>query len=138
MKKFLILFILLVFVSPVFAANWVEVFEKNYLDVSSLEQHNNIVTFWVKSLRKDPKDVIPVLNKSYWFSLDRWNINCANKKERIDVVNVYGLKGELLYTDEYVPEWRTIVPDTYADGFYNMFCSVPFEDNPWFNPDLLK
>lgn len=27
---------------------------------------------------------------------------------------------------------------TYANGFYNMFCSVPYDENPWLNPELLK
>lgn len=133
MKKVLILFLLLGFVSPVFAAEWREIFEKKYIDISSIERNGDIITFWVKFLRKDSREVLPVLNKPYWYTIDRWNIDCLNKKERIDVMTAYGLKGDLIYSDEYNAEWNSIVPDTYSDLFYRLFCIVPYKDNPFLN-----
>ena len=130
MKKLLALFILLSITTPVFAAEWREIFEKKYIDISSIERKGDIITFWTKFLRKDPKELVPVLNKPYWYMIDRWNIDCVNKKERIDVVTVYDLKGDLIYSDEFNAEWGTIIPDTYAEGFYSLFCIAPYEDNP--------
>lgn len=130
MKKILILFLLLGFVSPVFAAEWREIFEKKYIDISSIERSGDIITFWTKFLRKDAKEVFQINNKPYWYTISRWNIDCANKKERINVITAYDLKGDLMYSDEYNSEWNTIIPDTYADGFYRLFCLLPYEDNP--------
>lgn len=138
MKKILILFAVLLFAAPVFATDWKEIFEKKYLDISSIERKGDIITFWTKFLRKDAKEVFPINNKPYWFTINHWNIDCLNKKVRIDVMTAYDLKGDLMYSDEYNAEWDTIIPDTYADGFYNMFCSVSYDENPWLNPELLK
>jgi hypothetical protein len=130
MKKILILLFLLVSASPVFAAEWREIFEKKYIDMSSIERSGDVITFWTKFLRKDAKEVFPINNKPYWYTISRWNIDCANKKARINVITVYDLKGDLMYSDEYNSEWNTIIPDTYADGFYRLFCLLPYEDNP--------
>lgn len=124
MKKIFILFAVLLFAGPVFATDWKEIFEKKYIDISSINQKGNVISFWVKSLRKDSKDVFPLNNKPYWYSISRWNIDCMFKKERIDVMTVYDLKGDLIYSDEYNAEWNTIIPDTYSDGFYNLFCDA--------------
>ena len=125
MKKVLALFLVLLFSTPVFAAEWREIFEKKYLDISSIERKDDIITFWTKFLRKDSKELAPGLNKPYWYVIHHWNINCANKKERIDTLAIYGLKGEVMYSDDYTPEWNTIIPDTYADGLYSLFCIAP-------------
>jgi len=130
MKKVLALLLVLLFASPVFAAEWREIFEKKYIDMSSIERSGDVITFWTKFLRKDAKEVFPINNKPYWYTISRWNIDCANKKERINVITVYDLKGDLMYSDEYNSEWNTIIPDTYADGFYRLFCLLPYEDNP--------
>lgn len=130
MKKVLALLLVLLFTSPVFAAEWREIFEKKYIDMSSIERSGDVITFWTKFLRKDAKEVFPINNKPYWYTISRWNIDCANKKERINVITVYDLKGDLMYSDEYNSEWNTIIPDTYADGFYRLFCLLPYEDNP--------
>ncbi len=133
MKKVLALFLVLLFSTPVFAAEWREIFEKKYLDISSIERKDDIITFWTKFLRKDSKELAPGLNKPYWYVIHHWNINCANKKERIDTLAIYGLKGEVMYSDDYTPEWNTIIPDTYADGLYSLFCIAPYEENPLLN-----
>ena len=138
MKKILLFLTLIIFTSPVFAVQWVEIFEKQYLDMSTLEPNynNNTIKFWVKALRKDPKDTFPNYEGRlvpYWYSINKWNLDCSNKKERIEMVAVYDLKGKPIYWDEDIPEWNTIIPDTYADGFYRLFCVVPFINNPLLN-----
>ena len=130
MKKVLALFLVLLFTAPVLAAEWKEIFEKKYIDISSIERSGDIITFWTKFLRKDAKEVFPINNKPYWFTINRWNIDCLNKKVRIDVMTAYDLKGDLMYSDEYNAEWDTIIPDSYSDLFYRLFCIAPYENNP--------
>lgn len=134
MKKILYLFILLFITLPAFSAEWIEIFEKQYVDMSSIAVNlkTDNIEFWVKSLRKDPKEVCPLTNKPYWYSMNKWSMNCHNRTERIEAMAVYDLQGKLIYSDNYKPEWNEIIPDTYADGYYRLFCSVPFDKNSLF------
>lgn len=133
MKKFLILFITLIILSPfVLAANWFEIYEKQYIDTESIEVYpkTNIVKFWVKTLRKDPNEKI--LGKDYWYMINKWALNCSDKKVSIQAIAVYDLKEKLLVSDSSSSyyTWDEIIPDSYADGFYRMYCLLPFDDNP--------
>ena len=104
MKKFICLLVLILLSSEMcFSAEWFEVFEKQYIHLSTIEPnfYTNTIQFWVKKLRKDPKELVPEINKPYWYTMSRWNLDCANKKERIDVIAVYDLQGKLMYSDEY-------------------------------------
>lgn len=134
-KNILIILSILTFSSSAFCAEWVEIFEKQYVDMSSIEVslRTNSIEFWVKSLRKDPKEVFPLTNKPYWYTMNKWHMACTSKQERIEAMAVYDLKGNVMYSDNYKPEWNEIIPDTYADGYYRLFCSVPFDKNPIFN-----
>lgn len=139
MKKILfVLFLLIVFISPVFAANWVEIFEKKYIDMSSLEPdyNSNTIMFWVKNLRKDPNDTFPNFegkNVPYWYSMAQWQLDCTNKKSQIHAYAIYDLKQEVIFSTEHLSDWGTIIPETYADGYYRLFCIAPFKDNPILN-----
>ena len=133
MKKILA-FILFLMLSalPCFAAKWAEIFEKQYIDFETVNPNEEYKTiqFWVKALRKDPKEVFPLTNKPYWYSVSKWNIDCEHRLSRIENINVYDLQKKLVYSDDYIPDWNEIVPDTYADGYYRLFCLIPFADNP--------
>lgn len=141
MKKFLILLtLILMFTMPAYCAHWVEVFKKTYIDISSIELNysKNIIKFWVKSLRKDAKDTLPNFEGKempYWYSMSNVAIDCNNRKSRVEVIAVYGLKEDLIYSGEYITDWNTIIPDTYFEGYYRLFCSVPFTQNPLLNGD---
>jgi len=135
MKKVLILFLLMFLSVPAFAANWVEIFEKKYVDIESIMTDNQykIVKFWTKNLRKDPKEKFPNYYGQmvdYWFSMNYWNIDCTNKKSRIVSYNVYDLNQKIIYSDDNNLDWNEIIPETYADGYYRLFCLVPFDNNP--------
>ena len=136
MNKVIILFILfLISVNVCFATEWYEIFEKQYLHLTTIEPHykDNSVIFWVKALRKDASEKIPNEKGEtvpYWYSMAKWHLDCINKKERIEVLAIYDLKQKPIFWDETIPEWNTIVPDTYADGFYRLFCLLPFNENP--------
>ncbi|MBR6099436.1 hypothetical protein IKP85_06785 [bacterium] len=138
MKKILILILLLFVTTPVFAAQWLELFEKKYIDIESIDVNENykIVKFWTKNLRKDPKEKFPnYMGKmtDYWYSMNRWNIDCINQKSRIETYTVYDLKQNIIYSDNNV-DWNPIIPETYADGYYRVFCMVDFKENPLINP----
>ena len=124
--------LLLVFASPVFAACWGEIFEKQYLDLESIKPNseNNTISFWIKKYNKDIKQLLPMTNQKYLYSISRWNIDCTNQKSRISSMAVYDLKENLIYSDDFVPDWNSIIPGTYADAFYRIFCLVPFDKNP--------
>lgn len=138
MKKVFIIFLLMFLSMPVFAAEWVELFEKKYIDIESIDVNKNykIVKFWTKNLRKDPKEKFPnYMGKmvDYWFTMDYWNIDCANKKSRIVSYNVYDLNQKIIYSDDKNLDWNNIIPETYADGYYRFFCMVDFKENPLLN-----
>lgn len=133
MKRILTSIIITILLSlqflPVFAANWTEIFEKQYVDLESIKinKKDNTVQFWVKALRKDPKELFD--DKPYWYMINKWNISCY-KYSRIESINVYDLNEKIIYSDSYIPKWNDIIPDTYADGYYRLFCLIPFEQNP--------
>lgn len=131
MKKFLILFLLLVVFSPIcFGAQWVEIFEKQYVDFESIEliPTKKIIKFWIKSLRKSPQDKF--LDQGYWYSINQWAISCKDRHSRLEAINYYDLNERLIYGDAMTPEWDAIAPETYTEGYYKLFCLVPFNDNP--------
>lgn len=133
MKKILILALLLIFSSPVFATNWFEFFDKQYIDIETIKLDNDIVSFWVKKYNQNKRDKLPVINKKYLYSVDKWNINCKEEKSKIVAINVYDLKENLIYFNNVVFDWNEIIPNTYAEGYYRLFCLAPYKDNPFLN-----
>ena len=129
MKKILIaLFLLCNFC---LGANWFELLDKKYVDVSTTSINNmGYVSFWIKALNKNGDEVSKIW-KNYWYSVDKFSLDCKNKKISTDVVMIYDLKEKLIYSDELpYHEWHSIAPDTYADAYYRYFCIFPFEENP--------
>ena len=101
---------------PAFAVNkdYIEIYEKQYLNTKRIDLYKSldIVSFWVKSLNKEPK------NKEYWLPTASGTLV------------FYDLKGQPIDQSDDVTEWTNIVPDTYADGYYRLFCLVPYDENP--------
>ena len=132
MKKTFIVLLLLIFCLPVSAAKWGEIFEKKYIDLETIipNDNNKTVTFWTKDLRKNANDKF--MGQDYWFTLNKWEISCKNKMSRIRSIYIYDLQNNLILEDTNVPSFNEIVPETYADGYYRLFCLVPFDENPFF------
>lgn len=129
---FLITLLILLF-SSCFASNWLEIFDKKYVDFDSVTKKYDVVSFWTKNLRDDPKDKF--MNKDYWFNLAHWRIDCNNKKSYIDELIFYDSKKNIIgapYKAGY-PDWSAIIPDSYVEGYYRMFCLIPLEENPLLN-----
>lgn len=139
MKKFIFLIIgVLILALPVLAADWKEIFEKKYIDFETItvNDYDKTIRFWEKALRKDVNDKYD--GKPYWYTMSKFAISCSSKQSRIEAFAIYDLKGKILYSDNYKPEWNEIFPDTYADGYYRLFCIVDFLQNPLLNPNLKK
>ena len=132
MKKLLIVFLLIILSPLVNAAQWIEIFEKQYIDFQSIElfPKENIIKFWVKALRKDPNDKFADLD--YWYTMSKWNLSCNSKQTRIESIAIYDLKQKIIFSDDTTPNWNAIIPETYADGYYRLFCLIPFNENPLF------
>jgi hypothetical protein len=39
----------------------------------------------------------------------------------------------LIYSDDVVSDWNEIIPNTYAEGYYRLFCIALYKDNPSLN-----
>lgn len=138
-KSFLLFLTLLISFCPAFAVNkdYFEIFEKKYLNTKRIDLYKSldIVSFWVKSLNKD------VNNKEYWlptasgipiqwwYTMSNIQIDCKNNKSRTKTIAFYDLKKRLIDQSDNFSEWSNIVPDTYADGYYRLFCLVPYDEN---------
>ena len=125
MKKniYLVLFVI-VSIVPVFAADWKEIYPKNYIDVSSITWHKDTVSFWIKSL--NPGTWKPFKNKKIWYSKDYIAVDCKEKKFAIKSSLFYDLQGGVIdsYDVNYdsILDWNRIVPDTNGDILYQAFC----------------
>ena len=133
MKKIIIASLLLIFCLPVFASQWIEIFGKKYIDFESIELYpkDKIIKFWTKNLRVNPKEKYD--NEDYWYTVSKWALSCNTKEHRIEAISIYNLKDELIDADSTIPNWNAIAPDTYAEGYYKMFCLLPFNKNPLLN-----
>ena len=122
MKNTFVGFMLLLLALPVFAADWLEIDHKIYLDKSSIK-HNyqtNEVSAWIKILNDG--NMQNVSDKKVWFKIINTSFNCSNKTYRNNSYNVYGLKGTVLYSDNYGSQWETIIPDSNADYWFSIVC----------------
>lgn len=130
MKKIIVLFLLLIFAVPVFASQWFQIFEKQSIDMESINTYGkqNIIKFWVKA---EPKDKTQkYLDKEYSYVLSYFALSCKDKKSRIESIIIYDKNLKILHSDNDVPNWENIIPDTYSDGYYKAFCLIPFKKNP--------
>ena len=132
MKKTLLILFLLCNIC--YGAKWFEILDKKYVDLETAEvDKNGYVTFWIKALKK-PGESINGIGSNFWYSMDKFSLDCKNKKLSPDVVTIYDTKEKLIFSDELrYHDWRSIIPDTYGDAYYRYFCIFPFEENPLLN-----
>lgn len=123
MKKFSLVIFIIVSIVPVFAADWKEIYPKNYIDVSSITWDRYVVSFWTKSL--NPGDVKPINNKKVWYRNYYIALNCKEKKLAFKSIVYYDLQGKVIDSidvDDLLLQWHNVVPDTTGDLFYQSFC----------------
>ena len=136
MKKnlFLVLITLLTITISVFAADWVQIYEKIYLDASSLGQYNynlnfdndRIYSVWSKMLNDGTntwKDMEKSNGKKIWYNKSLWVVNCTKKEFAIKSVVLYDLKENVVdsYDSNYL-DWTSVTPETVGEGIYTDVC----------------
>lgn len=148
MKKFLILLGIFCITLPVSAINWFKVDEKNYIDFDSLlhippmyldnlEFRGREWEFWVKRLNNN--DIPNYNGQRVWFIMAKNHINCSNRYSNILSLNVYNLKGQVINTYDGNLGKSAIIPGTYMDFYYQLFCEyIPNKTDEEFLKKFIK
>ena len=130
MKKIIICLLSLFLLQNVcFAAEWLEINSKTYIDketyipVSKDFQYTN---FWIKSLNNKSNYYLKrqkEYNTTIWYQIEHWSIDCKKRKYSINELLIYDTKGSLIdsYSLETI-DWLTIPPETVSESYYKIFC----------------
>lgn len=102
------------------AANWIEIENKVYLDLSTWEYKNGYSNVWVKLLNTG--EWKPINNQRVWYDIQRWQIDCTNHRLKINSSVTYGLKKQVLDSANIGSLWLNIVPDSVGESVYNYVC----------------
>lgn len=138
MKNFIVLlFLLTISMLQVQATNWIQVDDKMYMDVDSIEffvsdgqynKRNNQYSFWVKSLNDGSdnyKQLEKHFNKKVWYSLSKYvvDINTQKIAQKTSVLYAVNEKQPLdLYEEQFdtLLRWQTIVPNSVGELMFNI------------------
>jgi hypothetical protein len=135
MKKNLLfaLIVMLAMACSVFAAEWVQIGEKSYMDVSSLAPYKYNYTditysIWKKSLN-DGTDTWKNLEKRYGkkigYNKALFVVNCTKKEIGLKSVVEYDLNEHVVDSYESIyPDWSSVVPETNGELMYTLVCSA--------------
>lgn len=124
MKKFLVLILLLVLASPVFAADWFQYAPKGWLDKDSVQVYDDTVTIWFKDL--NPGDWAKINNKKVWYRMNQIRANCRKKTLTILSVAEYDLNNKVLFSynfKSYEQEEEPIIPESVGEWKFLFMCS---------------
>jgi hypothetical protein len=91
---------------------------KNIMDVwTKLEYTEKGITGIVKQFGKHYADLS--------YSLELWEINCAEKKDRILSITEYSAEGRILYGNSVKgrpPAWKIILRESVDESLYKAVC----------------
>lgn len=141
MKKNIIIIFLLFTMLPAFASDWVQISEKDYMDLASIDKYNAIglyrddilYTAWIKSLNDKSQfwiNLEKMLNKKLWYSMSQYVVNCSRKEVATKHSALYDTKDAYIYDKELYLKWESIVPDTNGEYLYSLVCSANQVSNP--------
>jgi hypothetical protein len=90
----------------------------------------NIVDVWTKLeyTKKGVDGIVAKFGKHYAdlsYSLELWEVNCAQKKDRILSITEYSAEGKILYADsaeEKLPPWKIIPRQSVDESLYKAVC----------------
>jgi hypothetical protein len=90
----------------------------------------DIVEVWTRSeyTERGVIDTIIKFGKHYGnlsYSLELWEINCAEKKDRLLSNTLYSVEGNILYTDQAgsrPPPWKIISRESIEESLYKAVC----------------
>lgn len=121
MKKIFLIAAALSFTQFVFAADWVEITHKSYLDFSSIKTGEyGYIYAWQKILNQG--DFTPINGKKVHFLMAYTAYDCGNDKSKNQALVVYGLDGEVIKSNDYGGSWSYIIPETSGEAFYKIIC----------------
>ncbi len=102
-----------------------------FYDAEEMSRTSQVmVKVWTK-LEYTQKGVIEMLIKSgkhyenLSYSQELWEINCAEKKDRLLSITAYAAEGNILYTDQAgsrLPRWKIIPRGSYEESLYRTLC----------------
>lgn len=136
MKKnlFFVFITFLAITCYVFAADWVQIAEKIYLDTSSLTQHkydlnydkDKLYQVWIKNLNdstEEWKTLEELTGKKPWYKKSLLVVNCTKKEITEKSVVLYDLRENVIdyKTNSYL-EWQSIPPETIGEDVYMKIC----------------
>jgi hypothetical protein len=120
---------------PAFASDWVQISEKDYMDLSSINEHNTIGLYaddvlysvWIKNLNDKSEfwtNLEKMLNKKLWYSMSQHVVNCSRREIATKHSALYDTKNNSIYDKELYLEWGSVVPDTNGEYLYSLVCST--------------
>jgi len=91
---------------------------------------NSIVEVWTKIeyTKKGVTGVVKEFGKHFAdlsYSLELWEINCAEKKDRVLSITEYSTEGSILYTKSatgHLPDWKMISRASVDESLYKAVC----------------
>jgi hypothetical protein len=94
------------------------------------EPSENIVRVWTKLeyTERGIAGIVKEFGKHYEslsYSLRLWEINCAEKRQRILSITEYSVEGNILYTNpagSRPSDWKDISPESVGENLYKAVC----------------
>ena len=144
MKKIIIIFAVLLFVSNItLANNWQQVDDNHYIDTDSIEYYvdsygkkdYNKYSFWVQNINNDDKTWKETENslkklgekRKPAYTNNRVLIDCRQKTITIKAFATYAEDGKVIDSYEIKDlhlDWKSIVPNSIGEGYYNNTCKA--------------
>jgi hypothetical protein len=121
--------------AKVWGADWkrfaeTDLYECFYDAEDTAPSSENIVDVWTKLeyTEKGVNGIVTKFGKHYAhlsYSLELWEVNCAEKKDRILSITEYSSEGKILYADsaeEKLPPWKIIPRQSVDESLYKAVC----------------
>lgn len=103
-------------------------FFSSYYDTETVYHFSkNIVKVWVKEVNTE-KGIIDMVNhlgekyKDCDHIKKLYEVDCAEKKFRILSSDAYSKAGEIIISDDYPSEWKSIIPKSEGEALHKTVC----------------
>jgi len=121
--------------AEVWGADWrlytkTDLHEGFYDAENMIHSLRDIVEVWTR-LEYTERGVIETVKKfgkhyeNLSYSLELWEINCAEKKHRLLSITLYSVEGNILYTNQAgsrPPPWKIILRESVEESLYKAIC----------------
>jgi len=107
-----------------------DLYECFYDSEDIIPSSQDIVTVWTKLVYTERGiiEMVKEFGKHYEnlsYSLELWEMNCAEKKHRLLSTTAYSVEGNILYTDQAgnrPPPWKIISRKSVGESLYKTLC----------------